>query len=163
MTETLKSKVLAKCGELEKGRQENGWTVTKSPLRAVSKYCLEDEDGLNFITIDDTISEYSWKWAAAAQILGITQPVEQPERPCNELLRKAFGKGYSSYLTPLKEAETLFSEWLSTLPADPLEADREIVRTEFANGLERSLIDAYCTGDAIAALKRFAGLEVGNG
>ena len=50
-----------------------------------------------------------------------------------------------------------------TTQSDPLAADKAAIQTEFANGLERKLIDAYCTGDAIAAIKRFAGMEVDNG
>jgi hypothetical protein len=50
-----------------------------------------------------------------------------------------------------------------TTQSDPLAADKAAIQTEFANGLERKLIDAYCTGDAIDAMKRFAGMEVSNG
>lgn len=46
---------------------------------------------------------------------------------------------------------------------DQAKADREAILIEFANGLERKLIDSYCTGDAISAIKRLCGMEVGNG
>jgi len=93
-------------------------------------------------------------------------------RPSNELLWEAFQEAKSvDYLAfghlVAKQAKQKnreqFEAWIATLPPDPLAADKASIQTELANGLERKLIDAYCTGDAIAAIKRFAGMEVENG
>lgn len=73
MSKELKAIVLAKCGEIEQGLQDNGWTVIRSPIKEVAQYYFEDESESNFITIDDTLSAYSWQWAATAQILGIQE------------------------------------------------------------------------------------------
>jgi len=99
-------------------------------------------------------------------------PSPSPEpRPSNDLLWEAFQEAKSvDYLAfghlVAKQAKEKnreqFEKWIATLPADPLAADKASIQTEFANGLERKLIDAYCTGDAIAAMKRFAGMEVYN-
>lgn len=55
------------------------------------------------------------------------------ERPSNDLLKQWFKSAYSifaSQVGPWDEAE-LFQEWVASLPADPLEADRELVYREF--------------------------------
>ena len=100
-------------------------------------------------------------------LMGMNEP-----RPSEGLLWEAFQEAKSvDYLAfghlVAKQAKEKnreqFEKWIATLPPDPLAADKAAIQTEFANGLERKLIDAYCTGDAIAAIKRFAGMEVENG
>jgi len=100
-------------------------------------------------------------------LMGMNEP-----RPSEGLLWEAFQEAKSvDYLAfghlVAKQAKEKnreqFEKWIATLPPDPLAADKAAIQTEFANGLERKLIDAYCTGDAIAAIKRFAGMEVSNG
>jgi hypothetical protein len=93
-------------------------------------------------------------------LMGMNEP-----RPSEGLLRQAHERGavWNSFECPELSMEDDFEQWIDTLPPDPLAADKASIQTEFANGLERKLIDAYCTGDAIAAMKRFAGMEVENG
>ena len=107
----------------------------------------------------------------AALVASALQANPEP-RPSNDLLWEAFQEAKSvDYLAfghlVAKQAKEKnreqFEKWIATLPPDPLAADKAAIQTEFANGLERKLIDAYCTGDAIAAIKRFAGMEVDNG
>jgi hypothetical protein len=93
--------------------------------------------------------------------------IEMPEpRPSDGLLWECWKEACEyDYKNPLEQEveEDTFAKWLSTLPPDPLADDRAAIQNEFANGLERKLIDAYCTGDAIDAMKRFAGMEATNG
>lgn len=125
----------------------------------------------NAITIfkkeDDGYRIYLWKqdWDDC-YLDGIEFLDPSPEpRPSEGLLRQAHERGalWNSFECPQLSMEDDFVEWIATLPADPLVADKASIQTEFANGLERKLIDAHCTGDAIAAIKRFAGVEVSNG
>lgn len=82
MSKELKAIVLAKCGEIEQGLQDNGWTVIRSPIKEVAQYYFEDESESNFITIDDTLSAYSWQWAATAKILGIQDSQAEADKEC---------------------------------------------------------------------------------
>ena len=76
-----------------------------------------------------------------------------------------FKQGANFELAFTKDTES--DSWVWPLAAQILgiqdsqkQQDKDALLKEFANGLERSLIDAYCTGDAINAIKRFAGLEI---
>jgi len=117
MSKSVKESVLAKCGEARNGKIQ--WVKhlnSELPLQV-----FEDTRGrlyyqiggvLHVVTLqfrEDT-HEDSLVWPLAAQILGIE---ERKITPSRDLLRKAFGKGYSSYLAPLDEAETIFEEWLA--------------------------------------------------
>ena len=111
-------------------------------------------------------------WPLAAQILEIEQRKEAAS-PIHEFI---FRSGYEAGMRLIwKDAhQSVFDEAMEepeflallghSMESDPLQADREIVRNElFGQGLDRALIDAYATGDLINALKRLAGLGVGNG
>jgi hypothetical protein len=177
VSEEPKSSVLAKCGELAPDIQTTDAGYLKEKI---GDFSLSWKDLGDFRLIDlrndsDTIVICFWEqlpendpvWPLAAQILGIEQPAQ---RPSDDLLWEAWKEaksvdfvGYGHLV--MRQAEeknrVQFDNWLATLPADPLQADREIVRNElFGQGLDRALIDEYATADLINALKRLAGLEV---
>lgn len=84
-------------------------------------------------------------------------------RPSNDLLWEAFllGEKIGSQ-PPSLVRDAVFEEWLATLPPDPLEADRKVLREAygkvaspyFYRGDSKRFFDSY---------KRLAGMEVKNG
>jgi len=190
--EELKAAVLAKCGELtpilfgnclfegktiERTTHEIRIFADLGALRFSEKTPADDDVwplAAQILHIEsksaDTkdLMELGKSIAKTQELLmGMNEP-----RPSEGLLWEAFQEAKSvDYLAfghlVAKQAKEKnreqFEKWIATLPPDPLAADKAAIQTEFANGLERKLIDAYCTGDAIAAIKRFAGMEVSNG
>lgn len=158
MKEALKASVLARIVELAPEVYGNYKYEEYNIERTIAKNTIyADWGSISFRNKDDADNKV---WKLAADILGI-KPKE--ERPSDATLRLAFGKGFSCHLCSLKEAEEIFTEWLATLPADPLKADRELVAEAFeVEDLERELLNDCYNYDLINALKRFAGMEVPN-
>ena len=126
MSEQLKAEVLAKCWELAPEKWTQGHVLFGGYETLVTRkgggYWELCRCGISIhVAIGN---EDDWiGWPLAAQILEIQMP---NERPSNELLWEAFIKGNSVPTMPINLASPCFDAWLSTLPADPLEADREI-------------------------------------
>ena len=174
MSMTQKERVLAKCGELAPKRNQR--IVVDSSLyvqnflgyekvtayNIVSKFGAgEDTNGVTVTEcrVSPALPDDHWNWPLAAQILQIGEE----ERPCNDLLWEAFKKGNEAPKMNITLLSLCFDSWLATLPADPLEADRELIRKELIETVEDS--PYYPNIDerekAIhTALKRLAGLEV---
>jgi hypothetical protein len=88
-------------------------------------------------------------------------------RPSDHLLWEAFLVGEKIGTNPpsLKRDEA-FETWLTTLPADTLKADRELVRAKIrtiAKGIALASEDMRLDSGLLDCVKRLAGLEVGNG
>jgi hypothetical protein len=175
MSETLKSQVLAKCGEAKQGKiQWVGFDGREFPLEM-----FEHVGGRKYLQIGGTqyvvtlkfsedTSADSFVWPLAAKILGIAKP--EP-RPSDGMLWEAWwasAKNWGAEHVLESEVRPMFQEWLATIPPDPLADDRELV----GNSLRAGYIRVGTEGQQItfefavkvcAAIKRLAGMEVNNG
>lgn len=92
--------------------------------------------------------------------------IKEPQRPSNDLLWEAWKEAAhaADWSQRVRKRETeRFNEWLATLPADPLEADRANLADAFTEGLEEDLVRNAYNHEFISSLKRLAGMEVANG
>ncbi len=164
----LKRAVLAKCGELARmiggayAVNEN-WSVRR--FKNGKMRLLRYRAGSTIIyNIDPTTPESDSIWPLVAKILGIG---DEPQKPSNDLLLAAFQSGWNNYRDGFRWDES-WEKFVSTLPPDPLEADREYIR-------ESMRIQSTIKGrfgqqfgpfskdsEAYQAIARLSGLEVGN-
>jgi len=182
MSETLKSEVLAKCGELQismhdfnRLKIENGYFDVNLPMG----YLLT---GVNFaVAVGEIIDENDFVWPLAAQILGIAG--KPKPRPSDDLLLKAYNTGYYGCGSIER-----FNNFLATLPPDPLADDRaqpidyqtpdvsqiiknvlmgrSLFKEDYSNRYETQIVEIdqddaeSIATDIVLKVKRLAGMEV---
>ena len=172
----LKRAVLAKCGKLAPAKhdifqfEDKSGYVRKSMLSnkdvawEIYKKVWNDDGNsgkiVTSISLFESLPANHVNWPLAAEILGI-KPKEA--RPSNDLLWEAFllGEKIGSQ-PPSLVRDAVFEEWLATLPPDPLEADRAILRQAYG----KVVSPYFYRGDSkkfFESYKRLAGMEVKNG
>jgi hypothetical protein len=161
VSKEVKEAVLAKCGGMSYEEElENGWEYERRHYDGRSWHRLHK--GCTTYDFDHRDADNDPCWQIAADILGIKQP--EPTRPSDALLWEAFDLFEVMLDSPVtKNRRAMFAEWLATLPTDPLKADRELVVDAFEReDLERDLLNECYNYELINAVKRLAGMEVGN-
>jgi hypothetical protein len=136
-------------------------TVGNEPWFTTNLPSLADVDAASRETFSRSDNRHAFDTGAR----WVLDSIKGAVRPSDELLRQAFSLGFTCHLYPLKEAHDEFAKWLKTLPADPLQADREIVRgsIEIHKTTGSNMLCFQNDSKTYQALKRLAGLGVGNG
>lgn len=133
MKAQLKAEVLERCRHFAEYEKLGDWEATRS---WGDKWTFEHYSGDVTYCVDANADESSPVWAAVAEILGIKNP---EARVSETLLWEAYLMG-TTYWGGKSEQHVIdycirpvFDAWLASLPADPLEADRELVAKFGAN------------------------------
>lgn len=97
MSEKLKARVLAKCGEIAHTECEVGDYHVAEMYDCLYLESMDgvdgDEEKVQTIWLSESIASDSWEWAAAAQILGIQEAKPEPS-PSDDMLARAWESGF---------------------------------------------------------------------
>jgi hypothetical protein len=179
--EHIKEAVLAKCQEAKDSRDKwipvgdngSGLACEYFTDALIGYFQIGSPHHSICLKFNEETHSESYVWPLAAQILQI--PIEQPTtRPSDALLWEAYfeaakmfiGKAGVNYGNIAEIANAEFTQWLATLPADTIKADRELAlaavgdgKNEFKNHKNHLSPISY---DVVLAIRRLAGMEVGH-